>query len=67
MQLADVTQEHIPDAHLGLIREDVEATGHSWLSWEHLLQMKDIMKANSTTLIDHDGKGGASLWMVGFI
>jgi len=67
MQLADVTQERIPDGHWELIREDVEGAGHSRLSWEHLLQMKDTMKANSTTLIDSEGKRWMLLRMAGFI
>jgi hypothetical protein len=67
MQAADVTQDRIPDAHWELIHEDVEAAGHSRLSWEHLLQMKDAMKANSTTLIDNKGKRWALLRMVGFM
>lgn len=67
MQLADITQDRVPDAHWELIREDVEAAGHSRLSWEHLLQMKDTMKANSTTLIDSKGKRWILLRMVGFL
>ena len=67
MQLADVTQERIPDGHWELIRENVEAAGHSRLSWEHLLQMKDTMKANSTTLIDGEGKRWTLLRMAGFL
>ena len=67
MQLADVTAERIPDGHWELICEDVEAAGHSRLSWEHLLQMKDTMKANSTTLIDSEGKRWTLLRMAGFI
>jgi hypothetical protein len=66
-QLSDVTQERIPEGHWELIRKDVEAAGHSRLSWEHLLQMKDTMKANSTTLIDSEGKSWTLLWMAGFI
>jgi len=54
-QLTDVTQDRIPDEHWELIRENVEQAGHSRLSWEHLLHMKDTLKANSTTLIDNDG------------
>lgn len=67
MQQADVTQERISDEHWELIREKVEEAGHSRLSWEHLLQMKDTMKANSTTLIDRDGNTWILLRMVGFL
>jgi hypothetical protein len=67
LQLADVTRERIPDAHWELIRDDVSAAGHSRVSWEHLLGMKDTMKANSMTLIDNCGKRWTLLRMVGFI
>jgi hypothetical protein len=67
LQLADVTREQIPNAHWELICDDVEAAGYSRVSWEHLLGMKDTMKANSTTLIDNDGKRWTLLRMAGFI
>jgi hypothetical protein len=69
MQLADVKQECIPDAYLELIREDVEAAGHSWLSPKHLLQNGGYHEGQQhyADWSDHDGKRGASLWVVGFI
>ncbi|KAE9370775.1 hypothetical protein N431DRAFT_484923 [Stipitochalara longipes BDJ] len=67
MKLADVMQECMPDGHWELIRAGVEAVGHSRLSREHLLQMKDMMKANSTMLIDTEGKRWTLLRMAGFI
>jgi hypothetical protein len=67
LQLEDETRERIPNAHWELNGNDVEAAGYSRVSWDHLLGMKDTMKANSTTLIDNDGKGWTTLRMAGFI
>jgi hypothetical protein len=59
LQMADVTRDRLSDEHWSLISSDVEAAGHSRLSWEHLLGMKGLMKANSTTLIGgENGENG---------
>jgi hypothetical protein len=68
LQLADVTRDRLSDSHWSLISTDVEAAGHSRLSWEHLLGMKEFMKANSTTFYDEeDGKRYTLLRMLGWL
>ena len=68
LQLTDVTRDRFSDSHWSLISTDVEAAGHSRLGWEHLLGIKKLMKANSTTFIDgEDGKRYTLLRMLGWL
>jgi hypothetical protein len=68
MQMTDVTRDRLSDEHWSLISSDVEAAGHSRLSWEHLLGMKELIKANSTTFYDvEDGKRYTVLRMLGWL
>jgi hypothetical protein len=68
LQITDVTRDRLSDEHWSLISTDVEAAGHSRLSWEHLLGMKELMKANSTTFYDvEDGKRYTVLRMLGWL
>jgi hypothetical protein len=68
LQITDVTRDRLSDEHWSLISSGVEAAGHSRLSWEHLLGMKELMKANSTTFYDvEDGKRYTVLRMLGWL
>lgn len=68
LQMDDVTRDRLSDEHWSLISSDVEAAGHSRLSWEHLLGIKELMKANSTTFYDmEDGKRYTVLRMLGWL
>jgi hypothetical protein len=68
LQMADVTRDRLSDEHWSLISSDVEAAGHSRLSWEHLLGMKELVKVNSTTFIDgENGERYTLLRMLGWL
>jgi len=52
-----VTRIRIPDSHWALVREEREAAGYDRETYEHSLQLKDVLNVQRTVV--HDGEGKA--------
>ncbi|TVY64208.1 Acylphosphatase [Lachnellula suecica] len=58
---ADVTRNQIPDSHWELVRRGHEAAGHNRETYEHSLQLKELLSSQSTVIHDAEGK---AWWLI---
>lgn len=64
---ADVTRAQIPDSHWALVREEREAAGYDREAYEHALQLKDVLDAQSTVVHDAEGKAWSLVRLGGLL
>lgn len=67
MQLNDVTRTRIPDSHWELIAPDLLDAGHSRDTYEHLISLKDLLRSQSSTVMDDQGKVWTLLKLEGLL
>jgi hypothetical protein len=55
-QRSDITRTRITDEHWSLVRDEKEAQGHDRETYEHSLQLGNVLKSQSATIPGADGK-----------
>ncbi|KAG0649811.1 hypothetical protein D0Z07_3828 [Hyphodiscus hymeniophilus] len=55
-QRSNLTRNRITDEHWSLVREDKEKAGHDRETYEHSLQLGDVMRSQSAAIPGVDGK-----------
>jgi hypothetical protein len=64
---SDVTRIQIPDEHWALIKEEREAAGYDRETYEHSLQLKDVLNSQSTVVHDAEGKAWCLIRLGGLL
>lgn len=55
-QRSDLTRTRIPDEHWALVKDEREAHGHDRETYEHSLQLGNVLKSQSATIPGVDGE-----------